>query len=436
MSQLSNPFLEVDLPDSEEIYEPTPFGISALTNVDHLMDDVFQDLEQLLVRGAVLPNDLHEEPAPEPVRSAFAAPLLMPSCLTPPPQSAAAAYLSAALANGQMPTHLPMGELPPDASVPNPSNAPNALPDRISPQMLNSHDLIEDPDLADLMNLEQITVPPRKSGNGGLVLSAILGTLLVTGGLYATLKYRLYQMIPGMRAGVTEASAPQSAESGKDQQFLDYVGRSLNRIDRTAARDTGTIATAPGTVPGTIPSTIPGTVPPPPDLLTVPSVVTVPPVVGTLPAAQPPVFGSFTNQPGVTPPRAVPGTVAAPVSPVKASPAARPAARSTTPTVTRPTAVSPAATQTAPSLPVVVSPSPVATALTPNFDASETHSLIGLLELGDRSAALMAVNGVPQRIQVGEKIGASGWQVMSITNQAAIIQRNNEVRSIYVGQQF
>jgi hypothetical protein len=436
MSQLSNPFLEVDLPDSEEIYEPTPFGISALTSVDHLMDEVFQDLEQLLVRGAVLPNDLHEEPAPKPVS---AAPLLMPSCLTAPPQSAAAAYLSAALANGQMPTHLPTGELPSDALPSGLPNAlPNALPDRISPQMLNSHDdLMDDPDLVDLMNLEQITVPPRKSGNGGIVLSAVLGTLLVTGGLYATLRYRLYQMIPGMGTGVTEASVPQSAQSGKDQQFLDYVGRSLNRIDRTATRSgTGTIATAPGTVPSTIPGTVPGTVPPPPDLLTVPSVVTVPPVVGTLPAAQPPVFGSFTNQPGVTLPRTVPGTVPGitAVAPVKASPAARPAARPSAPsaTATRPTAVAPV-TQAAPSLPVV-SPSPIA--LTPNFDASETHSLIGLLELGDRSAALMAVNGVPQRIQVGEKIGASGWQVMSITSQAAIIQRNNEVRSIYVGQQF
>jgi Tfp pilus assembly protein PilP len=85
---------------------------------------------------------------------------------------------------------------------------------------------------------------------------------------------------------------------------------------------------------------------------------------------------------------------------------------------------------------VTAPPSPIATAITPNLDPSETHALIGLLELGDRSAALLEVNGVPQRIQVGEKIGASGWQVVSITNQAALIQRNGEVRSIYVGQQF
>jgi hypothetical protein len=412
--QGDNPFLETDLPDSEAIYEPTPFGISALTNVDHLMDEVFQDLEQMLERGAVLPTDLHEEPAPAPATPA--APLLMPACLTPPPSSAAAAYLSAALANGQMPTHLPA----------NPALLAEPLEPLPHEVFAANQDLLNDPDLGDLINLEQVTVPPRKSG-GGIVLSAVLATLLITGGLFATFKFRLYQMIPGVGAGVTEAAVPGAAQSGKDQQFLEYVGRSLNRIDRTATRTEGTTAPVPGTVPGTV-GTAP---PPPPDLLTVPSVVTVPPIVGTVPAAKPPVFGSFTTQPATQPaipPRAVPGTVAAPVAPVRVAPARPPAAAART-------AVP--ATRTAPSLPVVTAPpSPIATAITPNLDPSETHALIGLLELGDRSAALLEVNGVPQRIQVGEKIGASGWQVVSITNQAALIQRNGEVRSIYVGQQF
>jgi hypothetical protein len=418
--QGDNPFLETDLPDSEAIYEPTPFGISALTNVDHLMDEVFQDLEQMLERGAVLPTDLHEEPAPAPPSPA--APLLTPACLTSPPTSAAGAYLSAALANGQIPTHLPANPalMAQEPLEPLPNEAFTA-----------NQDLLNDPDLGDLMNLEQVTVPPRKSGNGGIVLSAVLATLLITGGMFATFKWRLYRMIPGMGTGVTEAALPEASQSGKDQQFLDYVGRSLNRIDRTATRTNGV---APGTLPSTVPGTIPGTMPPPPpDLLTVPSVVTVPPVVGTIPAAKPPVFGSFTSQPATTPPRAVPGTVAAPAAPVRVAPARPPAAvRPAAQTAAAPTT----APRTVPTLPVVVSPSPIAAAITPNLDPTETHALIGLLELGDRSAALLEINGVPQRIQVGEKIGASGWQVVSITNQAALIQRNGEVRSIYVGQQF
>jgi Tfp pilus assembly protein PilP len=64
------------------------------------------------------------------------------------------------------------------------------------------------------------------------------------------------------------------------------------------------------------------------------------------------------------------------------------------------------------------------------------HTLVGLLELGDRSAALFDVSGVTQRITVGEAIGASGWILVSVANQEAVIRRNGEVRSVYVGQKF
>ena len=89
----------------------------------------------------------------------------------------------------------------------------------------------------------------------------------------------------------------------------------------------------------------------------------------------------------------------------------------------------------APVAPVPASPVPsVATIL--NISPSLTHVLIGLLELGDRSAALFEIDGATQRIQLGERIGSSGWTLVSISNQEAIIRRNGEVRSIYVGQQF
>jgi hypothetical protein len=58
------------------------------------------------------------------------------------------------------------------------------------------------------------------------------------------------------------------------------------------------------------------------------------------------------------------------------------------------------------------------------------------LELGDRSAALFEVNGTAQRIELGEAIGASGWTLVSVSNQEALIRRNGEVRSVYVGQTF
>jgi hypothetical protein len=65
-----------------------------------------------------------------------------------------------------------------------------------------------------------------------------------------------------------------------------------------------------------------------------------------------------------------------------------------------------------------------------------SHKLEGLLELGDKSAALFQVNGITRRIEIGESIGASGWTLVEVVNDKAVIRRNGEVRSIYAGQNF
>lgn len=372
----SNPFLEADIPDSEDIYEPTPFGISALTNVDHLMNEIFQDMEQTLERGTVLPSDLPKEPEPELASAPFIAPLLMSPG---PPPLAHPSVLAA-----------------------------------VTPYSLPQDDLLNDPNMEELLVMDQEAAKPHKSG-GGILLPAVLATLVLTGGLFAAFKFRLYQMIPGYsvpgvgEGTISQAIVPQAAQTGKDQQFLEYVGRSLNRIDRTATRSSG--------ADGTIAS---GTIAIPPTPSAAPSPLVVERYV---PVYQPPLFGSFTNPPEPTANST--GPIARPLAPSPAIASVRvPSARTVLPFAPR------AAVPAQPTL-----PSPVA-AIAPNIDLSETHALIGLLELGDRSAALLEVNGVPQRIQVGDKIGASGWKIMSISNQAAIIQRNSEVRSIYVGQQF
>jgi Tfp pilus assembly protein PilP len=62
--------------------------------------------------------------------------------------------------------------------------------------------------------------------------------------------------------------------------------------------------------------------------------------------------------------------------------------------------------------------------------------LVGVLEQGDRSAALFEVNTIVQRIRLGESIGSSGWTLVEVRAGEAIVRRNGEVRSIYVGQQF
>lgn len=68
--------------------------------------------------------------------------------------------------------------------------------------------------------------------------------------------------------------------------------------------------------------------------------------------------------------------------------------------------------------------------------APVTHSLVGILELGDRSAALFQINGVTRRVNLGESIGSVGWMLVDVSNKEAIIRRNGEVRSIYIGQTF
>ncbi len=63
------------------------------------------------------------------------------------------------------------------------------------------------------------------------------------------------------------------------------------------------------------------------------------------------------------------------------------------------------------------------------------QTLVGVLDLGEQgSAALIEVNGIAQRVTIGEKLGNSGWSLVQIKGQEATIRRNGEVRSIFVGQ--
>ncbi|WP_337885728.1 type II secretion system protein N [Fischerella thermalis] len=77
-------------------------------------------------------------------------------------------------------------------------------------------------------------------------------------------------------------------------------------------------------------------------------------------------------------------------------------------------------------------PTAIASAPTP------AYILEGLLESEDKSksAALFQINGVTQRIGIGESIGSSGWTLVDVANKEAIIRRNGEVRSIFAGQRF
>ena len=66
----------------------------------------------------------------------------------------------------------------------------------------------------------------------------------------------------------------------------------------------------------------------------------------------------------------------------------------------------------------------------------KNYTLIGIVELGKRSAALFKVDGLTKRIWVGEELNNKGWILDSVVNQKAKITRQGETRYLSVGEKF
>ncbi len=65
-----------------------------------------------------------------------------------------------------------------------------------------------------------------------------------------------------------------------------------------------------------------------------------------------------------------------------------------------------------------------------------TTTLVGILDIGDRSSAMFEMNGSVQSVLVGDRVAGSGWVLNRITQQEAILKRGNETKTLYVGQKF
>ena len=68
--------------------------------------------------------------------------------------------------------------------------------------------------------------------------------------------------------------------------------------------------------------------------------------------------------------------------------------------------------------------------------AAPQHTLVGLLELGDRSVALFSIDGVTRRVSIGEAVGGSGWVLAEVASQEAKVRKDGEVKSLFIGQKF
>lgn len=322
-----------------------PFARSIESNANCLMDEVFADIERMLERGVPLQAEPTEA---DPLELNTIDPLQ-----AEPPE-------------------------PAPADIPQPSTrAALAVVPKLSPRELT----LGEPELESDLFSEIEATPPEPDESPSLdklLLSIVLASLAIAGGAWFFFRGRLPQATVSVAEGPSEAEMRQIKQ---DAEFLDYVQRSVERIDR-ASQETETVASNP-------PATVLERVYVP--IYQPPAVSGMPPASTTLPTPQ------------VT-------VVPIPAAPSPASPAS-------------PTPPAPAA-------------NPPSVAAIPNIAPSPTHALIGLLELGDRSAALFEIDGTPQRIQLGERIGSSGWTLVSVSGEEAIIRRNGEVRSVYIGQKF
>lgn len=362
---------------------------SAEADADRLMDDLFSDIDRILDGGSKLPTD--------PVKPEYISlqPLVMPQLPMPP----------AAI------------------SAPEPEQEPILEPTEAMPV-----ELVERREAA-ITNI----APAKKSGWFAEKLLLIGGITSLVVAMILVLASQHKITLPAW-LNFSGSSSTQSGQlSPSDNQFVTYMLRSLQVIDHKSKTNQKTATTASANVaanqpPANLQANSTASIRPNPPQ-TVLERIYIPVYPPQAPLPQPTPQAARPSFQAVSPAAKPPVKAPAPVA--KLSPPAQVArvTRTTTPA------------QVAPALPALPPPPPpsavapsVAVAASSATDAK--HILVGLLELGDRSAALFDVGGTTQRIKIGEGIGASGWTLVSVANQEAVIRRNGEVRSVYVGQKF
>lgn len=236
-----------------------------------------------------------------------------------------------------------------------------------------------------------------------------------------------FQQVAG-QAPATEvlATVPTTAAAdAPNQAFASYIQQSLEALALQQPAATTNLAGLTNPVVATAPA-VPAA----------PVTQTIPGGLGTAPAAIPP--GTILERVYIpvyqTPQGLVPVVPGVPVPNLTANGTFLPSQTAVAPNaIAQPNAAIAAAPQP-PARQAAPTASGEAVAVQPM--ATVEHTLVGLLELGDSSAALFEVSGVTRRFSLGERIGSSGWTLVDAKNSEAIIRRNGEIRSVFVGQTF
>lgn len=275
---------------------------------------------------------------------------------------------------------------------------------------------------ADSVTPETITTPKPQPENylDRILLGVALAVVGASGVLWLVSKDIL--KLPFLPPAPTPvASQPVSPA---DEKFVDYVERSLKAIDRRASNNSAALQSG-----DRLPAPN-GGVPLPP--------TQAPPTV--LERVYIPVFPPQMANPAlpISPGLLIPRPTTSAQSP-------SPAARSSNPPAQAAPEQRPAAREE-PARTVAREPERNTEETTGETEepreapaqtaAASGRTLTGVLELGDSSAALFEIDGVTQRVAVGETIGDSGWTLVKVENQQAVVRRNGVVQSLYVGGRF
>jgi hypothetical protein len=249
---------------------------------------------------------------------------------------------------------------------------------------------------------------------------AAVGIWLISQGILGRAMIALQQQTA---APAPVATLPQV--SAADAQFSDYVQRSLETIDRTAAANpAAALATVPvpatpaGAKANSTQPLLPGiAVPGGVKAAALPSVINLPApkvsVINQQPAQ--PVDNVTRNEFNELLTRVA--NVLERISPGSSSRLPAGIATNPRPNVARATAAKPAV-------------APAAVAMAPQ------RTLTTALEMGQQSAVLLEMNGVTQRVYLGESVGSSGWTLIDVSKGAATFRRNGEVKTLSAGEKL
>ncbi len=417
------------LSDEKILKDPT----SVEAYADRLMDDLFQDVERVIEGGTKLPSD--------PVQPEFV------------------------------------------------SLKSIKVPQIILPPMSRREDQSEDSAISPDVNLRDASAEKSSQSFDRILLGVAFSSLLVTALLWLATRGGLSRIFAPAPVAVPVAT-PLDAQTQANIQFADYIERSLKAIEQNTPENIPLLPTFPVTPPVQNLQTVP--VPSTPtvsgaetnnlisainrveEAIREASKQTASlsnQVMRTIqqnpaqPQAKTPTPGGQTSgglpaspTTAQAPAAETQNTTASEATSAESEAAPQTEAQTTTASAPEPQAETPVATAPAPEPEPAPEPAPppattareipqpqlpqttAAVEATPSASspapAATVHTLVGILELGERSAALFEVNGVARRVYVGENVAGSGWTLVEVANQEAIIRRNGEVITIYVGQQF